>query len=372
MCKDVAQLGNGIDIVIWEYRPNADDYAVVSSNHFVRLDCEGDKCIPFAASTLGEIVVNDGLQEDQKIADTHFIYLSHEYSRFKWKSVYATQKNGEVGSYVIGLFSKRGRAFATQPAQKSARSLAASIVISLMLIEKLDEFERRRAKFETHLFKINAADVAKQFLHDIKDHLHEVDEPLQKLKRSNKHSRREIDIASNLVDMHLNGARDLASAFMDRARNHSLRVESIKLHDLMTSTVSDFRLRAIAQGIEFEEHVSDREDYVRVDRYHFLQAFHNVLSNAFYFSAKGGSSPRVELSFNEALRPGFVGVSILDTGPGIPDIEKAFEVGFTSKKVGGTGFGLPLARDTMRKHRGEIVITTAVGSFTRVTLELPA
>lgn len=67
-------------------------------------------------------------------------------------------------------------------------------------------------------------------------------------------------------------------------------------------------------------------------------------------------------------------MTISDTGVGIsPEIlKRIFEPFFTTKPVGmGTGLGLTITYDIVRKHNGEITVESEVGKGTSVTVRLP-
>jgi two-component system NtrC family sensor kinase len=67
-------------------------------------------------------------------------------------------------------------------------------------------------------------------------------------------------------------------------------------------------------------------------------------------------------------------VSVADTGCGIPEEirQRIFEPFFTTKEVGkGTGLGLSISYDIIRKHDGEITVTSQVGVGSTFTVRLP-
>jgi signal transduction histidine kinase len=65
-------------------------------------------------------------------------------------------------------------------------------------------------------------------------------------------------------------------------------------------------------------------------------------------------------------------LEIEDDGPGIPQEirERIFEV-FYSSRGGGTGLGLPIARQIIEKHGGTIELHSEEGRGTRFTIHLP-
>ena len=71
---------------------------------------------------------------------------------------------------------------------------------------------------------------------------------------------------------------------------------------------------------------------------------------------------------------GWVEISVTDTGSGIaPELmEKIFEPFFTTKVAGkGTGLGLAISLDIVRKHGGELLVSSERGTGTTFTVRLP-
>ena len=67
-------------------------------------------------------------------------------------------------------------------------------------------------------------------------------------------------------------------------------------------------------------------------------------------------------------------VTIRDDGCGIPEeaIERLFDPFFTTKPGGeGTGLGLVISHEIVRKHGGEIAVESALGRGTTVRIRLP-
>jgi signal transduction histidine kinase len=82
-----------------------------------------------------------------------------------------------------------------------------------------------------------------------------------------------------------------------------------------------------------------------------------------------------DLRDNPETEPGpFIAVSVSDTGSGMtPDITvRAFDPFFTTKAVGrGSGLGLSEVLGVVRQLRGHVVLKSAPGQGSVVTLFLP-
>ena len=105
------------------------------------------------------------------------------------------------------------------------------------------------------------------------------------------------------------------------------------------------------------------------------QVFLNILSNAIYainkkFGDQEGGLLRITTSNNESK----VIIKIEDNGIGMDEAtkKKIFEPFFTTKDVGeGTGLGMSIAYNTIRRHQGEIQINSTPGEGSEFILELP-
>jgi PAS domain S-box-containing protein len=113
---------------------------------------------------------------------------------------------------------------------------------------------------------------------------------------------------------------------------------------------------------------------IRGDEQKLLQVFNNLISNSLKFTPAGG-----DIVLNASSDSSNVYTIIIrDTGIGIPekDIPKLMKVEekYTRKGLGGeigTGLGLTLAREIMKKHKGDIRIESVEGKGTTIYLEFP-
>ncbi len=99
------------------------------------------------------------------------------------------------------------------------------------------------------------------------------------------------------------------------------------------------------------------------------QVFLNILINASQVVGEQGT-----ITIRTYCNDASVFVSIQDTGPGIPsdDLKKIFNPFYTTKPPDkGTGLGLYLSQDIVKRHQGVLSVSSAFGEGTTFTIELP-
>lgn len=99
------------------------------------------------------------------------------------------------------------------------------------------------------------------------------------------------------------------------------------------------------------------------------QVFMNILINAVQAIPETG-----EIRVRTWAERGSIFVAISDSGTGMPPemVNRIFEPFFTTKEVGkGTGLGLSIAYDIVKKHGGDISVTSEAGQGTTFTIAIP-
>ena len=139
------------------------------------------------------------------------------------------------------------------------------------------------------------------------------------------------------------------------------------LDDIVRSVVDRLEGTARAKGCEIHVALgSARElsvDAQRVDR-----ALHNLVRNALEAAVQGGRQVWITTRDD----PHSTVVVVDDDGPGIrpEDRSQVFGV-YTTGKRGGTGLGLPLAQEDIRRQGGEIEVLARPGGGARFVVHFP-
>ncbi len=133
--------------------------------------------------------------------------------------------------------------------------------------------------------------------------------------------------------------------------------------------------RALEAGITIEIDEVPAPSTIWADERLLKQALLNLLSNAVKFSPPGGEV-RVAVVIEEAEA---IEIRVSDRGIGmraedIPAVLEPFVQidGSMQRRYSGTGLGLPLTKSIVEIHGGALVIASALGAGTTVTLRLPA
>nr|WP_294792048.1 7TM diverse intracellular signaling domain-containing protein [uncultured Mucilaginibacter sp.] len=105
------------------------------------------------------------------------------------------------------------------------------------------------------------------------------------------------------------------------------------------------------------------------------QVFLNIISNAAYaIDKKFGSSEGGALKLKTYIEGDNVIIKIADNGIGMDEetTRKVFEPFFTTKEVGeGTGLGMSIAYNTIKKHHGQLLVNSEPGKGSEFTIQLP-
>lgn len=179
-------------------------------------------------------------------------------------------------------------------------------------------------------------------------------------------------------------AADLVKRLLDYSRDGAVKVQSVDVNELITDTHELLR-NSFDGNIDFSVNISDDLWMVKADVTQLQQVLLNLCMNARDALEKGGEihlkSANVSVDASETKLTGlpegdFVCLSVEDTGVGIPPemISKIFNPYFTTKKPSaksGTGIGLAVTGEIVRKYDGRIFCESVVGKGTSFRVYLP-
>jgi signal transduction histidine kinase len=124
-------------------------------------------------------------------------------------------------------------------------------------------------------------------------------------------------------------------------------------------------------GITFNKQVLARLPRTRLDKGGLQQVLLNLFMNAIQAMDRGGE---LMVKIGPADNPGEARIDVIDNGPGIPPdyLNQIFDPFFTTKKEGvGTGLGLSVSYNIIKKNKGRLEVESQPGLGTRFSIFLP-
>jgi len=153
-----------------------------------------------------------------------------------------------------------------------------------------------------------------------------------------------------------------------------LALSEARMEDVIERALKSLGPALTKKGVSLDLSLKGRIPAASVDVDQMQQVFINLLKNAVEASTDGGSIS-IEVASNEEGRQTdstTIAVTVIDTGSGIDmaHLEHIFEPFFTTKP-GGTGLGLYITQDIVKRHGGDIVVASEPGKGTSFTVQIP-
>ena len=172
----------------------------------------------------------------------------------------------------------------------------------------------------------------------------------------------ETRVLARLID-------DLRTLSLSEVGVLRLHREPTDLARLIEEVVAGHRAAADDAGVVIDVAIPVDLPLLEVDPSRIRQVVGNLVANALRFTPAGG-----RVSVDAGNGPDAAWVRISDTGPGIgPDeLAHVFDRFYRSPGSPGSGLGLPIARNLVEAHGGDITISSPLGGGTEVRFSLPA
>jgi len=184
-----------------------------------------------------------------------------------------------------------------------------------------------------------------------------------------------VDMAKRNVENLTNIINDILDINKIEAGKMDFKYSIMNIHSVIENVKNTFECVAKEHEILFKTEEQDALPDIYADSQRLGQVLTNLVSNAIKFTPKGKnitikselknaddivSNPYFEDEI-KSLKGNYIIVSVIDEGIGIKkeNLLKAFDK-FTqienslSRKVGGTGLGLPIAKQLIKAHKGTI------------------
>jgi signal transduction histidine kinase len=142
---------------------------------------------------------------------------------------------------------------------------------------------------------------------------------------------------------------------------------------LIKDTVNGIQAKAITKDLTLSTDLPVILPAAKIDSYRIRQVLLNLLENAIAHTDKGG-----RITVTARLNENMIHVSVVDTGEGIPAeelpliFERFYRVDRSrTRKTGGSGLGLTIAKRLVEAHGGKIEVESQMGQGSTFTFSVP-
>ena len=233
-------------------------------------------------------------------------------------------------------------------------------------VEREDELGRLALHFNqmTRVLRERAAEqgrfaAAGALLADV---AHEVNNPLMAigaLAESRLQDKGLPDELREEIDQMLRQSRragKLLSGLLRFVRPTDGRQTAVVVHDVIRGALDLVNHQLVALHIELDVALARESPAVMGDPARMEQVFVNLLSNAID-AMRNQSGPR-RLTVSSIVRGGKIGISVVDSGAGVPPelADQVFRPFVSTKGKSGTGLGLYISRQIVREMGGDLIL----------------
>ncbi len=204
--------------------------------------------------------------------------------------------------------------------------------------------------------------------HEVRNPLTGISSTIQVMQSETPEGSPRRDVLGKVLGQ-LNRMEQTMGNFLRFARMPEAVVRPFDLHEPLERVLDLIEVRLRTQKIELKRDIPKNLPRLRGDPGQIEQVFLNLFINAAHAMPNGGTlSVSVRSEIEGALL-----VEVTDTGKGISsaDLEHVFRAFFTTRE-NGSGLGLPLSRQIVMAHNGDIWIESVPDRGTSVYVRLPA
>jgi signal transduction histidine kinase len=177
-----------------------------------------------------------------------------------------------------------------------------------------------------------------------------------KTNPTGQNTQRAIEVISRQSENQLQLIEDLLDTSRIITGKMRLEIKPVRIEDVISEAIETVRPAADAKNIRLHFEKTDQSDGLAGDRDRLQQVFWNLLSNAVKFTPREG-----EIGIEVGRKDSHVRIRITDTGEGIdedflPFVFERFRQSdnAATRRSGGLGLGLSLARNIVELHGGSI------------------
>lgn len=172
----------------------------------------------------------------------------------------------------------------------------------------------------------------------------------------------------DIIEKSVLRCKDLSDMWLDASRGGDRL--PVRVADLVSDVLRDVEHLAEPRGVRTTAEIGAPDAKTMADRLQLSRAMQNLVINAVEAVEDGRGVVNVSCREPDA---DWVEICVADNGCGMDaaQIQRATQPFYTSKKPGGTGLGLFIAKQVIERGGGTLRIESEQGRGTRVTVRLP-
>jgi len=179
----------------------------------------------------------------------------------------------------------------------------------------------------------------------------------------------DIKIGKDILKKNYVKLKEYVLSMIDYSRDREVSFEDVDLHSLIEDVISYFEASLKEKNIKVLKEFDEKLKYVKVDRHRIERMISNLVQNSIDAVKENEGIIKIKTKSNENVFQ----IIVQDNGCGIPEknLDKIFDIFFTTKGSRGTGFGLAIVEKVVKEHNGKIEVYSKVGEGTIFTITLP-
>jgi len=229
-----------------------------------------------------------------------------------------------------------------------------------IFVEREKRHQKQR-ETDRHLAAIGQAAAA--IVHDLKNPLIVISAFAKRIKEK----RTSLETGIEPIIESAENMQTIMESVMDVARPVVLKMKREDMRAVVQRACQSCRSKAEERGITLSTDFPPQAVYLEMDGLHLERAFTNLIHNSIDASGQGQS-----IILSLAAGRIFIEARIKDFGTGMDkETLDNLYVTFYSKKKGGTGLGMAIAKNVVEGHQGKIRVHSQPGLGTEVIVTLP-
>jgi len=244
-----------------------------------------------------------------------------------------------------------------------ALHLLSSGVFAFLTGSLTDRLKRIQKQTEKERYLAKIGQIATTIVHDLKNPLITI----QGFAKRIQEQKGDIAKAAKIIMEAAQTMEKIVHNVLDFSKPIQLELKEGDIGEIINEAVELCRTKAREAEVTISTRVPDDSIRIAIDSFHMQRTLVNLINNAIEASRSGQD---VEISVTAKRH--YLSISIKDSGVGMDaeSIDNLF-VPFYSRKKGGTGLGMSIAKKIIDGHKGRIQVKSKEGMGTEVIIELP-